>query len=105
MKKIIRTLKSESAFTLIEMMIVLVIISILLLIVLPNLTKNQEMASNKGCDATIELLKTQVVAYEIEHNKRPTSLNDLQTENYVKSVTCPDGTSLTLNGDEITRDE
>ncbi|MGJ9381826.1 prepilin-type N-terminal cleavage/methylation domain-containing protein [Salipaludibacillus sp. CF4.18] len=36
MKKIIRTLKSESAFTLIEMMIVLVIISILLLIVLPN---------------------------------------------------------------------
>ncbi|MGJ9383259.1 hypothetical protein [Salipaludibacillus sp. CF4.18] len=54
---------------------------------------------------TIELLKTQVVAYEIEHNKRPTSLNDLQTENYVKSVTCPDGTSLTLNGDEITRDE
>ncbi|PYZ95311.1 competence protein ComG [Salipaludibacillus keqinensis] len=97
MKKIIR---SSKGFTLIEMMIVLVIISILLLIVVPNLTKNQELASDKGCEATIELIKTQVVAYQIEHNKLPSSISELEGD-YVQSTTCPDGSKLILAGSEV----
>lgn len=105
MRKICKLLKGNQGFTLLEMMIVLVIISILLLIVIPNLTRNQELASDKGCEATIELLKTQVLAYEIEHNERPASLSELQTKNYVNSTTCPDGTNLELVGDEIVRED
>lgn len=96
----IKILKKQRGFTLIEMMLVLVIISILLLIVVPNLTKNQELASEKGCEATIEMVKTQLIAYQIEHNSLPGSIADLEGE-YVDTVTCPDGTKLALDGQEV----
>ncbi|WP_416149525.1 competence type IV pilus major pilin ComGC [Salipaludibacillus sp. HK11] len=83
------------------MMIVLVIISILLLIVVPNLTKNQELASNKGCEATIELIKTQVIAYQVEQNELPSSLSKLVSDGYVQSTKCPDGSELILEGDKV----
>ena len=48
-------LKLQKGFTLIEMLIVLMIISILLLIAVPNMSKNTKVANEKGCDATIDL--------------------------------------------------
>lgn len=93
-------LKNQGGFTLIEMMIVLVIISILLLIVVPNMTKNQEIANEKGCEATIELIKSQVIAYQIEENKLPASIEELVPD-YVTTTTCPDGTKLELSGDDV----
>ncbi|MBU9724195.1 competence protein ComG [Bacillus alkalicola] len=71
------------------MMIVLVIISILLLIAIPNLTKNQEMAETKGCEATKELIKAQVAAYEIDKGKKLVSLEELMSEGYVDRISCP----------------
>ncbi|WP_257821236.1 competence type IV pilus major pilin ComGC [Salipaludibacillus agaradhaerens] len=100
MKNVKSVLKSEGGFTLIEMMIVLVIISVLLLIVVPNLSKNQTVASDKGCEATIELIKTQVVAYQVENQKMPKSIDELKN-GYVERTTCPDGTELTLVGDQV----
>ncbi|UTR14455.1 prepilin-type N-terminal cleavage/methylation domain-containing protein [Salipaludibacillus sp. LMS25] len=100
MKTVKSILKTEKGFTLIEMMIVLVIISVLLLIVVPNLSKNQIVASDKGCEATIELIKTQVVAYQVEHQKMPKSLDNLKN-GYVERTTCPDGTELKLVGDQV----
>lgn len=42
-------MRNEKGFTLIEMMIVLFVISILLLITIPNVTKNQSSITEKGC--------------------------------------------------------
>ena len=47
----------ERGFTMIEMMIVLLIITVLLLIAVPNMVKNNHVAQSKGCEATIQLLK------------------------------------------------
>lgn len=47
MKKIIKKLKSKKAFTLIEMLIVLFIIAILLILIVPNITKNIDTAKDK----------------------------------------------------------
>lgn len=104
MKKIKVMIESNKGFTLIEMMIVLVIISILLLIVVPNLTKNQEVASQKGCEATIALINTQIVAYQIENNHLPASLSELEGV-YLQNTDCPDGTKLKLDGDKAVIDE
>src|SRR5690625_4937186 len=94
-----KTIMNERAFTLIEMLIVLMIISVLLLIVIPNMTKNNEMAAKKGCEATISLLQTQVYAYEIETGEKPDDLNDLaSSENeYVEAIECPDGSIPTYD--------
>lgn len=78
------------------MMIVLMIISILLLVSIPNMTKNNDVASEKGCEATIKLLQTQVQAYEIEHNQKVSSLEELKASNYVERITCPNNEALDL---------
>lgn len=44
---------NEKAFTLIEMLIVLMVISVLLLIVIPNITKHNGMINNKGCETFV----------------------------------------------------
>ncbi|WP_078428743.1 competence type IV pilus major pilin ComGC [Alkalihalobacterium alkalinitrilicum] len=82
--------------TLIEMLIVMMIISILLLVAVPNMTKNTSVANDKGCEATIDLLQAQVGAYLLEHGEEPKNITDLK--DYVTTTSCPDGTSLKIDG-------
>lgn len=90
----------EKGFTLIEMMIVLLIISILLLIAIPKMDKNASVANSKGCQATVKLLQSQVAAYEIEKGKAPNSLADLSE--YVDHTECHDGSVIEY--DKTTRE-
>ncbi|MGG1686426.1 competence type IV pilus major pilin ComGC [Pseudalkalibacillus sp. NRS-1564] len=89
-------IKGEKGFTLIEMMIVIMIISILLLIAVPGLTKNNEVVEAKSCEATIKVAQTQVAAYKANVGSYPTSINDLVLEEYLDmdEVTCPGGEEL-----------
>ncbi|MFB4210894.1 competence type IV pilus major pilin ComGC [Shouchella sp. 1P09AA] len=97
----IKRLKKDDGFTLIEMLVVLMIISVLLLIALPNMSKNTDMAGGKSCDATKKLVQTQVGAYEVEHGKIPASLDVLVSEGYVDQITCASGKKLVLNGKQV----
>lgn len=81
------------------MMIVLMIISILLLITIPNVTKNNSSVKKKGCDALVQLVGAQVQAYEIEKGSTPPDLETLITEKYIKTYTCPGGGQVQLAAD------
>lgn len=83
-------MKNENGFTLIEMMIVMLVISVLLIITIPNVTKHNSNINNKGCEAFTKMVQAQVQAYEIENNKLPT-LEDLKTDKYINDEKCPDG--------------
>ncbi|SFE30192.1 competence type IV pilus major pilin ComGC [Alteribacillus iranensis] len=96
---------NEKAFTMIEMMIVLLIITVLLLIAIPNMVTNNNVAQTKGCDATIQLLEAQAAAYQVEFNEWPASLDDLVTENYVDRIECPDNTPLELVDGKVKKEE
>lgn len=50
-----KRLKQQAGFTLIEMLIVLLIISILILITIPNVTKHFATIDKKGCTAYISI--------------------------------------------------
>lgn len=96
---------NERGFTLIEMLVVLLIISMILLIVIPNVTKHSSTINNKGCEALNSMLETQMQAYEIEHSKKPT-IEDMVTEKYLldhhiedNKVKCPNGNYLNINSD------
>lgn len=90
-------LRCKKGFTLVEMLVVLMIISILLLIAIPNMTKNNEVANEKGCDATIKLLQSQVSVYQLEKEAPPSSIKDLVDGGYADQGTCPNGDQLELN--------
>ncbi|WP_353947994.1 competence type IV pilus major pilin ComGC [Sporolactobacillus sp. Y61] len=91
-------LTTQRGFTLIEMMVVLMIISILLLIAVPQMTKTQGVVQNKGTEATVELVQAQVAAYKMDHDGAlPPDLDTLITEGYLDTVTTPDGAALTYD--------
>lgn len=90
---------TQDGFTLIEMMIVLMIISILLLIAVPNMIKSHQVVETKSCKATVQLVQSQVGTYEMEHDGEMPTLQSLLDEDYVDNITCPDGKTLTMDSD------
>jgi competence protein ComGC len=95
-------LKSQKGFTLIEMMIVLLIISILLIITIPNVTKHNSTINTKGCEAYQKMVQGQVQAYEVEHNKIPT-LKELTDSDYLEEgeTICPNGKTLSISAEGV----
>ncbi|MBB5325222.1 competence protein ComGC [Anoxybacillus tepidamans] len=88
----------EKGFTLIEMLIVLMVISVLLLITIPNITKHNGMINAKGCEAFLQTVQAQVKAYQMEKNTIPT-VQQLMDENYIKSNKCPNGHTIQIGSD------
>ncbi len=90
----------EKAFTLVEMLIVLLIISLLILLIVPNIAKRSSNIHAKGCEAQVELVQSQVVAYELDHKKKPSSLQTLLAHKYIedKHLTCGNGKTIKLRG-------
>ncbi|MGN1400710.1 MAG: competence type IV pilus major pilin ComGC [Bacillus sp. (in: firmicutes)] len=87
-------MKNEKGFTLIEMLIVLLVISILLVLTVPNVVKHQQSIRNKGCDAYVKVVQSQVQAYEIDTGQLPASLSKLSEEGYITDENCPNNESL-----------
>ncbi|WP_242218749.1 competence type IV pilus major pilin ComGC [Bacillus cereus group sp. BfR-BA-01380] len=89
-------MKNEKGFTLLEMLLVMVVISVLLLLIIPNVVKQRSSVQGKGCDALVKSVESQVQAYQLEYNKIPT-VDDLYTGKYITSKTCPKGESITID--------
>jgi len=77
---------SKKSFTLIEMMIVLLIISVLVLLFIPNLSKQKDTVSEQGDEAIVKTVETQIEVYEINNNKKITDskLKELVTPEQYK---------------------
>jgi competence protein ComGC len=60
------------AFTLIEMLIVLAIISILILLFVPNLIKEKAQVQKTGEAAVVKVVESQAQLYELDHDDTPT---------------------------------
>ncbi|WP_066293544.1 competence type IV pilus major pilin ComGC [Bacillus sp. FJAT-29937] len=94
-------LKNEKAFTLIEMMIVLLVISVLLIITIPNITKHNSKINSKGCEAFVKMVQAQAQAYEIENKKPPADIDALVAAEYLNEneTSCPNGTAIVISAD------
>ncbi|RSD27425.1 competence type IV pilus major pilin ComGC [Mesobacillus subterraneus] len=92
-------MKNQKGFTLIEMMIVLLVISVLLIITVPNISSHSSNINSKGCEAYVKLVEAQVQAYKMDKETPPTSLADLKGAGYLKSSDgkCPDGRVLSID--------
>ncbi|MEK5232483.1 competence type IV pilus major pilin ComGC [Lysinibacillus sp. FSL K6-0232] len=93
-------IKQQTGFTLIEMLIVLLIISVLILITIPNITKHFATIDKKGCTAYISMVQGQVEAYRVDFMSYPT-LEDLVREGYLKEneTTCPNKEEIMITSE------
>ncbi|MGE7981239.1 competence type IV pilus major pilin ComGC [Solibacillus sp. NPDC093137] len=91
-------MKNEKGFTLVEMLVVLLIISILILVTIPNVSKHFASIDEKGCNAYVLMLQGQVEAYKLNKNDYPASVSDLIDEGYIveKDLKCPDNTEIKI---------
>lgn len=97
-----KRLKDDKGFTLMEMLIVLAIISILILIAIPNVTKHSKSIDEKGCEAYVQMIQSQVEAYKMEHKLYPETLEALEENDYIsEEPMCPDGSQLTIEDGKV----
>ena len=75
MKKI-KSLKVKG-FTLVEMLVVLLIISVLMLLFVPNLTKQKEAVTEKGNAAVVKVVESQAELFEVNHTNEKATLSKL----------------------------
>jgi general secretion pathway protein G len=84
--------KGEAGFTLMELMIVVVIISILAALVVPNLISSVDEAGVAAAKAQIQSFKAAIINYKLKFKKYPSSLNDLVSNpkrNFLDSDSVP----------------
>lgn len=84
MKQIMKKLKMAraKAFTLVEMLIVLLIVSVLLLLFVPNLGKQKEKIEASGNAALVKVVESQAELYELNSDDAAT-LGRLVAEEYI----------------------
>ncbi|CYW06659.1 competence type IV pilus major pilin ComGC [Streptococcus suis] len=80
MKKLVEM--KVKAFTLVEMLVVLGIISLLLLLFVPNLSKQKEAIKESGGTAVVKVVESQMELYELKYEKKAT-VEDLQQAGYI----------------------
>lgn len=99
MKIVKNLIKNKHAFTLIEMIFCISVILVILLLVIPFVTKKNNLVKDKSCDAQVEVVNSQIVLYEIENNRLPTSVGQLVSKNYLtkKQATCPNHKKITIS--------
>lgn len=81
------------AFTLLEMAIVLFIISLLVLIVLPNISTQREHATKIHENAMTNVVQTQLDLYENDTGQRAQSIDQLVENQYLTAAQAQKATS------------
>lgn len=99
--KLKRKLSNNSGFTLIEMLIVIFIIAILLILIVPNITKNLDTAKNKSSEAYVKTVQSQVTAYEINEKDSNVTFEKLVEKGYLegpvdKASKAPNGKTIVI---------
>lgn len=69
--------EDETGFTLLEMLIVLFVLGLLLLVIIPNVTKHQDSAETKGDAAFASTVQTQVDLYKMDTGSIPATFGEL----------------------------
>lgn len=100
MKKLIEMKKK--AFTLVEMLVVLGIISVLLLLFVPNLSRQKDTVKKSGNAAVVKIIESQMEIYELEHNGARGTVDQLQSGGYItadQAKTYKEHAALKANAD------
>lgn len=92
----------NKGFTILEMIIVLSVISLIFLLTLPNIQQKRDIIDNKGCEALIEVVNSQILLYELETLETPDDISQLIDEGYLKESQsrCPNGKQIEIEDGE-----
>ena len=89
----------RKGFTLLEMTIVVLIISVLFLLTVPNIQKTLSTVGNKGCKALEKVGDAAILQYKLEYDEYPSSVSDLISAGYLteEQVKCDGSHTLVIS--------
>ena len=92
---------SKKGFTLLEMIVVVLIMSILFLLTIPNVSDVISSTKKKSCDLMLSEVDSARVQYEMKFGEAPNSVQDLVSAGYLDEdrITCADGTTIYFDSD------
>ncbi|KAA1040111.1 competence type IV pilus major pilin ComGC [Macrococcus equipercicus] len=98
-----KVFRSDEGFTLIEMLLVLLVISVLIIVIIPNIAKQTDNVQQTGCQAQVKMVQGQIEAYRLQNGTTPASIQELVPE-FLKSnqTTCKNGSQITIVNGEAT---
>jgi len=88
----------KKAFTLLEMIFVLSVISLIFMLTIPNIQKSLNILYSKGCDAQLKLIDAAILQYELEFQTQPMTIDDLVSESYIteSQTVCQNNRSIDI---------
>lgn len=91
-------MKKCKGFTLLEMIVVVMIISVLFLLTVPNVSRIMNSVENVGCDALLKVVDAAVIEFKIEYGEYPGSINDLVNGGFLNNeqTKCSNGQVIYL---------
>jgi len=102
MKSIKKALKNKHGFTLMEMVLVLFIISVLMLMIIPNVANTKTSVETKGTDALAVVVQTQADMYELDTGTEAASFTVLGDDGYLNDNQVTQATAkLTITAGEV----
>ena len=81
-----RGINNRQGYTLIEMMIVISIISILATLAMPSFQRSLIRAKETNLHRTLFILRDTIDQYYADHGRYPDSLQDLETDKYIRQI-------------------
>ncbi|WP_443089748.1 competence type IV pilus major pilin ComGC [Virgibacillus sp. MG-45] len=95
--------RNNRGFTLIEMLIVLMIISVLMILIIPNLSGKSDQVYKKGCKALVSVVQAQVDAYQLDKGSIPNDLDTLVVAGYItpEQKQCPNGEGIIYENGKV----
>ncbi len=88
----------KKGFTLLEMTIVILIISVLFLLSVPNIQRTLGIVNAKGCKALEKVADSAILQYKLEYDEFPGSVSDLISAGLLTDdqVKCDGSRNLTI---------
>jgi len=89
---------NKKGFTLVEMLIVLLVITILMIVIIPNLNSRSDNIHSQSCESLQSIVQSQVHLYHVEEGEFPSSLGEMAPEYITEDqLTCSGGQELQYN--------
>jgi general secretion pathway protein G len=82
----LRHKSTESGFTLVELMVVMLIIGVLAAIAIPSFIGSIKNAKEAVLKEDLHVLRNAIDSYTMDKNKAPQSLDDLMQNGYLKTI-------------------
>lgn len=88
----------KKAFTIMEMVIVMLIVAMLFLLTVPNIRKTLWIVEKRSCQAQKKLVDAAILQYRLKNDEEPKSIDDLVQEGLLtdRQTHCFDKTPLRI---------